>query len=192
MTKIQTMHSRVRQDSLRHTLESNRHLWNPMGDLGPFFVILDLRYYWTTGLFRNPTLTTWGSYWTLSGLGPFVFVYLCICHVLVFLLTETYPGSFGTSSVSPSTAITELSILPKAKSCCKITRDLQKSSQELSKVTNKGHRKRWFSCTKLLSSFRLRLSTSISLSYACCVSPPFLSSLLSSFSSNWGTRFSNL
>ena len=24
------------QDSLRHTLESNRHLWNPMGDLGPF------------------------------------------------------------------------------------------------------------------------------------------------------------
>ena len=130
-------------------------------------------------------------YWTISGPGPFLFVYLCICHVLVFLLTETYPGSFGTSSVSPSTAITELSILPKDKSCCKITRDLQKSSQELSKVTNKGHRKRWFSCTKSLSSFRLLLSTSISLSYACCVSPPFLSSL-SSFSSNWGTRFSNL
>ena len=107
-------------------------------------------------------------YWTLSEPGPFVVVYLCICHVLVFLLTETYPGSFGTSSVSPSTAITELSILPKDKSCRKITRDLQKSSQKLSKVTNEGHRKRWFSCTKLLSSFRLLLSTSISLSYAWC------------------------
>ena len=157
--------------------------------MGPFFAILDLEYYWPTGLFRNPTLTTWGSctgHYLDQG-----HLYLCICHVLVFLLTETYPGSFGTSSVSPSTAITELSILPKAKSCCKITRDLQKSSQKLSKVTNKGHRKRWFSCTKLLSSFRLLLSTSISLSYACCVSPPFLSSL-SSFSSNWGTRFSNL
>ena len=81
-------------------------------------------------------------YWTLSEPGPFVFVHLCICHVLVFLLTETYPGSFGTSSVSPSTAITELSILPKDKICRKITKDLRKSSQKLSKVTNEGHRKR--------------------------------------------------
>ena len=83
MTKIQTMHSRVLQDSLRHTLESNWHLWNPMGDMGPFFAILNLKYNWPTGLFRNPTLTTWGSYWTLSGPGPFIFVYLSCLGIFV-------------------------------------------------------------------------------------------------------------
>ena len=57
---------------------------------------------------------------------------------------ETYPGSFGTSSVSPSTAITEFSIFRETRPKISKTRDfqnirnLQRSSQDpdLSLVSN--------------------------------------------------------
>ena len=50
-----------------------------MGDMGPFFAILDLKYYWPTGLLRNPNLITWGSC-----TGHYLARAICIC-VFVYL-----------------------------------------------------------------------------------------------------------
>ena len=103
MTKIQTMHCRVLHN-LRHTSESDWHLWNPMGGMGPFFfAILDLKYYWPNGIFRNPTLTTWGSctgHYLNQG---HLYLYICVFVMSwYFCWQKPTPGHLGRPRCRPA------------------------------------------------------------------------------------------